>query len=52
MRALFMTILLVAICLTGYQYFIASDANGIWGDAKTVKGLKDTEVGNTSIPTN
>lgn len=52
MRTLFMTILMVAICLTGYRFFIASDTNGVWGDAKAVKTLKDTQVTGTSIPTN
>lgn len=51
MRTIFMTILLVAICLSGYRYFIADNTTGLWGDQKAVKGKKDTVVSVTEIPT-
>lgn len=51
MRTIFMTILLVAICLSGYRYFIADDATGLWGDQKDIKTKKDTVVTGTNIPT-
>lgn len=50
MRQLFMTILMVAICLTGFRVFIADGSTGIWGDANKVKGMKDNIVTTTTIP--
>jgi hypothetical protein len=41
MRTIFMTILMVAIVLSGYRFFIASDTTGLWRDTKTIRDKSD-----------
>ncbi|WP_175406383.1 hypothetical protein [Bacillus sp. FJAT-27264] len=50
MKNIFITILLFAITLTGFKFFIADGTTGLWGDGKTIKTLKDTTVTGTQIP--
>ncbi|MGF7033419.1 hypothetical protein J2T17_004367 [Paenibacillus mucilaginosus] len=49
MKDVIVKILIIAICLSAFTFFVAT---GLWNDSTTLDGRKDTQVTNATIPTN
>ena len=49
MKEVIIKILLIAIALSAFTYFVVT---GLWGDSKTTDGRKDSEVTRSVIPQN